>query len=335
MFSVNFYGLFPLRERLQALRQAGAGAAVWLVDNPWNILAGVRDPLWKTLPLFVTDAAFIAPLRAHGAERVYHLPLAASFELFAPNPVRDAAFAPPKNAAPLCFVGRSAFPGKEQFFAGRSIPAALEQEAGACIESGKRPDLLWWESRLNLKNAPFWPGKKARAAALGAENSNLSYRARCLQGASLAGQAVKKDKTPGVPGLDIYGDEGWHTMLPQGARLLPPVDYYSRLPGIYQAARYSLCLTSLQLPQGLNQRHFDIWAAGGFAISDATPGLALFPDELTRPIRFTRPDDLPALVQRLEGRADKSALQEQWVACLRQGHTYAHRAQTVLKVLDA
>ncbi|MDL2216793.1 DUF3880 domain-containing protein [Desulfovibrio sp. OttesenSCG-928-M14] len=335
LFSVNFQGLFPLRERLALLGASAARAAVWLVDNPWNILSGVRDPRWKSLPIFVTDASFIKPLRAHGAEFVRHLPLAAAFELFAPNEERDAAYAPPKDAAPLCFVGRSAFPGKETFFAGQQLPEGILAEAKALLKAGQRPNLTWWEDKLKLTGALFWPGKKARLAALGAENSNLAYRSQCLAAACAAGACLAG---AAAPALDIYGDDGWRALLPAGARLYPPVDYYARLPGIYAAHRYSLCLTSLQLPCGLNQRHFDIWAAGGFALSDDTPGLDIFPGDLTRPIRFGKAPGLPALpelVANLEKNNARGDLQRQWRECLKNGHSYAHRAASVLEALDA
>lgn len=331
LFSVNFQGLYPLRERLDLLRRFGVRAAVWFVDNPWNILSGVRDPRWKSLPLFVSDQSFIEPLRAHGAGQVFHLPLAASFELFAPNKVRDAAFAPPADAAPLCFVGRSAFPGKELFFKGLTLPGELAGQIPALLSEGCRPDLLWWEKRLGLEQTAFWPGKKSRLAALGAEESNLAWRARCLERAAVAGSGLLRAASH-LPGLDIYGDDGWAALLPAGARLRPPVDYYSRLPGIYAAAPYCLCLTSLQLPKGLNQRHFDVWAAGGFALFDKTPGLDIFPADLVRPLSFGRAQELPDLVEKLEKSNGRAALQRQWRNCLIDAHTYAHRARTVLEL---
>jgi spore maturation protein CgeB len=56
--------------------------AVWLVDNPWNIVSGLRDVFWKEVFLFVTDPSFIPGLKAHGAKHVYFLPLATDPEIF-------------------------------------------------------------------------------------------------------------------------------------------------------------------------------------------------------------------------------------------------------------
>jgi hypothetical protein len=328
LFSVNFQGLNPLKPTLELLQQAGGVAAAWCVDNPWNLLAGVRDPRWKNLPLFVTDAAFIAPLREHGAAQVFHLPLAAAPELFAPDPVRDARFPAPDNLAPFVFVGRSAFPGKERFFADQSVPEQRMNEAETMLRAGKRPDLLWWEHALDRAPGAFWPGKKARQPAFGAEEANLFWRGLCLQSAAVAGQQGQS-----TAGLDIFGDEGWRTHLPKGARLHPPVDYYARLPGIYAKARFNICLTSLQLPHGLNQRHFDIWMAGGLCLSDATPGLDLFPQDLTRPITFTRANDIAAVAEQADSR--RASLIADWQSHLLEHHTYAHRVRTVLETIDS
>ncbi len=330
LFSVNFQGLYPLAPVLELLRKTGGCVAVWCVDNPWNLLSGVRDPRWKTLSLFVSDASFIKPLREHGAKRVFHLPLAMSPLLFRPDPAREARFPAPDDCAPFVFVGRSAFPGKERFFSGEALPAVLMDEARSLLLAGGRPDLLWWERALGSAPKSFWPGKLARRPAFGAEENNLLWRGLCLRAAACAGRAGRDQDGADIPGVDIFGDEGWQHFLPPQARLRPPVDYYARLPGIYAKASFSLCLTSLQLPQGLNQRHFDIWMAGGLCLSDATPGLALFPEELTRPIIF-QADSIARVAERAD--AQRTALIADWKSHLLERHTYAHRARFVLESL--
>lgn len=353
LFSVNFQGLDPLRPVLERVASAGGKVAAWVVDNPWNILSGVRDPRWKELTLFVTDETFLAPLAAHGAARARYLPLAASFAFFAPEARREAAFPPPSGLAPFVFVGRSAFPGKERFFAGQELPPGALEQARGMLAAGKRPDLLWWEALTCSSGDVLWPGKKARTASLGAEEANLAWRAACVLAAADRGNggnacdltrsaACDGAEAPGRTaggGVDVFGDDGWRRLIAAagasgGIRLLSPVDYYARLPGIYKAARYSLCLTSLQLPAGLNQRHFDVWAAGGFALSDATPGLALFPQALTRPVTFRRAGDIRVVAERLEAGTDREALKRAWRDCLMERHTYRHRVRKVLEALQ-
>ena len=104
---------------------------------------------------------------------------------------------------------------------------------------------------------------------------------------------------------------------------------------MYAHARYSLNVTSLLLPAGLTQRHFDVWMAGGFLLSDATPGLEIFPDELARPIRATHPARLCVQVERLEkDPLLRPHLAEAWRACLRQQHSYGARVRSLLAALS-
>ena len=323
LFSVNFQGLNPLKPALEILEKARSSAAVWFVDNPWNVLAGVRDPRWKNLSLFVTDASFIAPLKMHGALKVYHLPLAAEPALFAPDAIRNTRYPAPDNLAPFVFVGRSAFPGRDVFFAGQEVPDDLRLKAEAMLHRAERPDLSWWEEALGLGQGVCWPGKKARLPAYGAETANLTWRGMCLEAAAEAGAWSGT-------GLDVFGDQGWRAHLPPGARLRPPVDYYTRLPPIYAAARFVICMTSLQLPQGLNQRHFDVWMAGSICLTDKTPGLALFPDELTRAVAFSSPRNIGLAAEQLDQAHNRSGLIMAWQEHIREHHTYVHRVNTVL-----
>ena len=118
--------------------------------------------------------------------------------------------------------------------------------------------------------------------------------------------------------------------------LRPPVDYYVRLPGVYAAAPFSLNMTSFLLPHGLNQRHFDVWAAGGFCLMDDSPGLALFPEELTKEVRFARPGEIPGLIARFTADAgEKARLARRWREHILAEHTYEKRMRRMLETVFA
>jgi hypothetical protein len=327
-FSVNFQGLDPYGERFHLLRRTGAAVAVWCVDNPWHLLQGVKSAYWTELELFVTDASFIPSLEAHGGQRVRHLPLALWDEHFSgASVIKDPS-------PPLLFVGRSEFPNKKGFFAGQSLDPNLRREAQALLAAGERPDFAWWTRRLGLER--LWPDAGVRAAGFGAEESSRLWRADCLRAASRLG-------------LRVYGDEGWRAEFVdmgrgagQGApassfELLAPVDYYGVLRDLYASARYTLNVTSLLLPAGLTQRHFDVWGAGGFLLTDATPGLSLFPQELTEPITFRAPTGergLDATLRRLESDPTLGAeLRAAWRSLLRAEHSYAKRVTSMLELV--
>ncbi len=317
-FSVNFHGLDKHGEAFDRLNSAGVPVAVWVVDNPWNLLSGLRVDFWKKVHLFVTDPSFIPGLKTHGAHSVSFLPLATDPTIFFP---RKAHF----GSSPLVFVGRSAFPDKERFFVGQSVPGDMLQEALSCLRGGQRPDFFWWLEKLKLQTSatPLWPGSAARRASLGAEESSLAWRSACLREAASIG-------------LTVYGDSGWATQFPADStgsapEIRPPLDYYAQLAGVYASAPFSLNMMSFLLPQGLNQRHFDVWAAGGFCLTDATLGLALFPEELAKPVTFETPEAIGGLLRRFtENPEEKAALAKGWREHILAHHTYDQRITALL-----
>lgn len=309
LLSVNLRGLDAEGRLAQACLAAGIPPAVWCVDNPWHLLSGARGPWWRDCPLFVTDASFLEGLRRAGARQASFLPLASAPHMWgAPSrPKEDRAL----------FVGRSAFPRKKSFFAAVSVPPPLLAQglAMVAVDDPSPPDAHWWHERLG---GSLWPGAAARRVGLGAEECSQARRAHWVREALSAGG-----------GLRLVGDGGWRDILP-GVPVEPPVDYYAALPALYARARAVLNVTSLLLPHSLNQRHFDVWAAGGLLLSDATPGLALFPASLADPIRLRCPAELPDRLASLAADQRRTeALCAAWREEVRRNHTYALRLRTL------
>lgn len=307
--SLNFAGLDRHGEILALLARAGVPVAVWCVDNPFLSLSGVRTNAWQALHLFVTDAWCLEPLKRHGACHASVLPLAAGRHFFAARPDH------PELAENLLYVGRSAIPDKDLFFSGLHLRATLVDEARQMLESGERPDFGWWAGRLGYDR--LWPGRDARRVGQGAEALSRDWRVRVLREAADTGR------------LALCGDDAWRELLDKPFLALPCVDYHEGLPGLYASARYVLGAASLLLPQALSQRHFDVWAAGGCLLTDATPGLDLFPAELTRPITYRTAGDLPRLF-RLPDR-ERAELVRAWREHIADAHTYRHRIRTILE----
>ena len=311
--SVNFQGLDDYGRDFTLLARAGVPAAVWCVDNPFQALSGLKSPFWRQIQLFVTDDWFVPVLKEHGAQHVHHLPLAASQGFFQAIPIDSPG-------ADILFVGRSQFPGKKDFFAGLKPPEDLWQQALSLMETGQRPDFAWWAGKLGLTR--FWPGKEARLAGLGAEECGRTWRAKVLTSAAQAGE------------LSVYGDDDWQDLVPGPLALHPPVDYYGPLAGMYAKANFTLACTSPLLPRGLTQRHFDVWAAGGFLLCDHTNGLDIFPEELTSPIVFRRASEVPDLVAKFKANPSlRTGLIEDWRALMGERHTYEIRVKEILACL--
>ena len=327
--SVNLRGLDPEGRVFHLLRAMGIPVCIWFVDNPWQILSSLRLPWWKDALLLTTDATFLPELRACGAANAEFMPLAASSFFLDPEP----AILPP--GIRVLFVGRSSFPGKDAFFAAAPRHAEREAEARAMLRRGERPDYHWWKRRIEEeqgKHIPSWPGHAAREAGRGTEELALNNRLMWLNEAASLGQN-------GMPALELVGDEGWKNRLDAPAHFSPPVDYYAMLPALYRAAPFTLDVTSLLLPGGLTQRHFDVWQAGGFLLTATGSGMDIFPPHLAAPITLRRPGDLVLSIKHLEhSPAYKTELRTAWQNEISRNHLYRHRIRAIwerAKKLDA
>lgn len=310
---VNFRGLDGQGMVFSICNELKIPIAVWLVDNPWNLLQAVQLPWWKDCPLFVTDASFVEELRAYGAKHVFFLPLAASLHM------QNGCMAGAVKTPPL-FVGRSAFPDRAGFFAGVKRNEKLWRQAIHMLDDiSKLPDFHWWSAKCNEL---LWPGKGERQAARGAEDCSRLRRALWL--ADTFSSCLR-----------IVGDDGWRLIFPD-APICPPVDYYGSLPGLYAGAECCLNITSLLLPQSLSQRHFDVWLAGGFLLSDPTPGLCIFPADLVKPMRLaTRKEFVPRLEALRQNPVAKTEISRAWQAEVFARHLYAHRLTTIIETLGS
>lgn len=313
LLSINFNGLDPYGECFYLLKQADVPVAVWCVDNPFHLLTGLKSSFWKEAWLMVTDSWFVQSLRQHGAKKVLYLPLAAWPEVFqpsSPSPEHDLEDR-------LVFVGRSEFPRKKAFFAGCKLSRSIWEDAEKMLDRGGRPDFSWWQRCLG--NGFLWPGQQVRHVGFGAEQSSRVWRTLCL-----------KEAARQLP-LTVFGDDNWRNLLPESTDIRGEVDYYGPVAGIYGQAGYTLNATSLLLPRGLTQRHFDVWAAGGFLITDNTPGLELFPEELTREISFDHPKHIGKVLNNLERDSSlRSDLRQAWRNLILTSHTYRQRVETIM-----
>ncbi len=319
MLSVNFRGLDPHGEAFHLLRRAGCEVVVWLVDNPFHQLSGLQAPFWREALLAVTDASFLEPLARHGATRTLHLPLATWPQVFHPKASATRLPVPAETLGQeTVFVGRLAFPNRDSFFSGVLAHLPHMDAAQTRMRRGEATDFHWWMRRLGLET--LWPGRDARAPGLGAEECSRLRRLAAVEAATAYGPTR------------VFGDESWseymHTL---SCELSPPVDYYGPLAGVYNAAAAVLTASSLLLPAGLSQRHFDVWAAGGLLVTDDSPGLAIFPSELTRPVAYRTPEAIPEILARLHHTSnDTKSLQADWRELILKEHTYAHRVAALL-----
>jgi spore maturation protein CgeB len=310
ILSINFSGIDSLGENYHLLENSGVKTVVWLVDNPFHILSGLKSTFWHQIPMLVTDHWFIPRLMECGAEKVGHMPLATDPELFSPACSDNYA----KNLRDIVFVGRSEFPGKKSFFAGCNMSPEELSLARQMIAAGHKPDFAFWTKKDCPQN--FWPASEIRNTGFKAEESGKLWRSTCLK--SVQNQ------------LTVFGDHNWNELLPL-AETRSPVDYYTTLPSIYKQSKITLNMTSPLLPYGLTQRNFDVWAAGGFLLSDSGRGLKIFPEELVKAISFDRPADLKEISEKfLAAPSLRSELSNNWRRIILKEHTYHNRIEQLI-----
>lgn len=315
VISVNLQGMDQLGEHFAIFNRLGIPVALWMVDNPFHLLTSLKSRYWTRAVIFVTDNWFIQPLKAFGASEVHHLPLAAAPAFF-----RSTGKVKPDLQDKTVFVGRSSFPGNRSFFAACSSHPGLESEALELLNQGGRPDFAWWNQKLNL---PLWPGNRVREIGFGAERTSLAWKKMCLE--------TLGDKYP----LIVYGDKEWKNILGPKTDIQPEIDYYGPLASIYSSSGYILNLTSMHLPHGLTQRHFDVWAARGFLVTDRTRGLEIFPEKLAREISFATPQEMLSLIDRLHRDASmKNQIRSEFYQLIKTRHTYRHRLENIFNLLN-
>ncbi len=313
VFSINFNGLDNSGETFFLLREAGVKVVVWMVDNPFHVISGIKSAYWKEVPMLVTDNWFIKPLQELGATKIDHLPLATDPEIFNPNVPSY-----PGLDKRIVFAGRSSFPKKVSFFAGCNFSAEDKKDAISAINNGIKPDFEWWVNRDKLTS--LWPEPNVRDSGFRTEQTGTIWRTEALKNAGSK--------------LTVFGDEGWREFLPE-VDLRKPVDYYTVLPTIYSNSAIVLNMTSPLLPNGLTQRNFDVWAAGGFLLTDKTPGLSIFPDELVKECSFSTPSELPQLCDKfLSDPQLRIELSKKWREVILKNHTYQNRIFNILKFMD-
>ena len=132
----------------------------------------------------------------------------------------------------------------------------------------------------------------------------------------------------------IVGDRGWRIEFrrePCQPRYLDALSYYAELPAFYEHSAINFNCTSKQMKGAVNQRVFDVPAAGAFVLTDWRPQMEqLFePDEMAC---YHDPEEIPDLARHYlahpaERRKLAAAARNRVLAC----HTWEHRLQALLE----
>lgn len=313
--SVNGQALDANGIVFEYLKQKHIPAALWFVDNPWNILSAFCQNWWMDCPVFLTDLSFKEELEQAGAKQVFGLPLA-SHNIPAPDiPVPEI---------PLFFVGNSSFANKNKYFSGSCLDRDFEQNLYRTVQNNlaqqkSLPDFHYiWQTLFPNENP--WQNKNQRTASHAAAKADLYLRKLWLENLS--------------PLVHIMGDNAWQDILSTEHTFYKPVNYYTQLPSYYKNSRFTLSLTSLLMPANLSQRHFDVWKHDGFLLSSPSKGMDIFPSNIVSVISVQNPQDcLNRLELLLTNPKLKTEIAQAMQNEITQKHTYKHRLQRILELV--
>lgn len=296
----------------------------WYVDSPaliLNLYGGLPSDLAY---IFVWDPSYIPEVRSLGFDKVFPLPLATDPEIFRPRAAGELG--PWRNG--VAFVGNS-------------LSAAVEKKLARLPKSPEFQELFHHLAQAYLER-PF----RRLQDLLGEEGlaehpliQALSDLERSDLEAGIIWEATRHHRLTGVHCLAvfkpvIYGDAGWRRLLGASFALRPEVNYYDELPLVYGGTEVNFNVTSLQMKTAVNQRVFDVPAAGGFLLTDYKSQL---PEllELDKEVACYRdPGEIPDLVRfylkHSRAREEIMVRGRRWILA---EHTYMHRWQTILETI--
>lgn len=303
--------------------------ASWFVDNPHLIIHLYTRCVSPWTTLFTWDADNVASLEAAGFAHVRYLPLGTDPERFTPT----------RRSVPEAWKAEVSFVGNSMLY-----------KVGGRLKNGRFPRSLLLPFRKVSRAfadsefrgvADFlrrrFPEVHARYLQLPDNEARLAYET------AITWQATRLYRNDCVRRLLpfrplIVGDGGWKIEFRHEARqprYMDELSYYSQLPAFYGHSSINFNSTSKQMKGAVNQRVFDVPAAGAFVLTDWRPQMEqLFtPDEMAC---YRDPEEIPDLVRHYlahpgERKRLVTAARRRVLAC----HTWTHRLKTLLDEMRA
>jgi len=327
ILTLNHLGVDREGVLMDLLAQLQLPLASWFVDNPHLILHLYDKLVSPWAAIFTWDADNLPGLRALGFDHVFHLPLGTDPERF--TPAKSAKPPVASWRSQISFVGNSMVYKVAKRMQKMRFPAALLRGYRELAAAFGASDERLVHTFLPQYNADMFasyqalPDNEIRLAyeAMITWEATRQYRTRCV-----------RQILPFTP--LIVGDQGWrqnfkHEHLPW--RLHAELSYYSELPAFYPWSDINFNCTSKQMKGAVNQRLFDVPAAGAFVLTDWRDQTESLFEPGKELICYREPEEAPDLIryflaypekrQRIVRAARARVLAE---------HTWTHRVQSIL-----
>jgi spore maturation protein CgeB len=311
VFSVNYLGFDDTYRVGDFLNLIGFPTVVYCVDSPLFILPKPQIPALKVSTTFVWEKTLIPLLQAMGAKDVHYLPLGSDPDKFKPWPNS-------KINKKFSFVGDSMAVAQLKMRERLSTEGVTRAyELAEILKSGKRLDTLLEtmtprEVGLHDKRQDIW---------------------RLAVWSATAGKRFSLLKTIKHEDLSIYGDSGWHRVMPT-VNLMGRIPYGEHVSEVYSSSYININSTNCQMPTAVNQRVFDVPLSGGFILTDAQEEMNEFFNVGTEAITYSSVEDF---TDKAKYYFDNPSERDKVILAGRErvlrDHTYEARFKVMLDVL--
>ncbi|MGE4293360.1 MAG: glycosyltransferase [Desulfovibrio sp.] len=325
LLTVNHFGLDREGRLAGLLEEARLPLASWFVDSPELILHNWPGQNRPNIAVFSFDAGSLEFLHTQGFSHAAFLPLATDPERFAPGALQRSQW-----RSPVSFVGESITGrvcslmallrenslGTRLAAAGEHFAKAEARSAGSYLRE-HLPDLAGEVAALPQD-------KQLAAESLVTFSAARLYRIACLR------------RLAPSPTL-VVGDAAWADLLREPSyRILPRVNYYTELAGVYVSADVNFNCTSTQMKGAVNQRVFDVPACGAFLLTDERDQLARLFEPGSEAACYADIDEIPELLERwLRTPKERKRLVERARKRVLAQHTYELRLESLLAEMRA
>lgn len=314
LISINMLGFDGNGILTDYAGRAGIPVVVWFVDDPRPILLNQTREHFADITVFCWEKEYLPWLRAQGFSSVSYLPLATDPDQFSgpaeENPTVRCGFAGSSMGAAFLSKIRSKFIWRQEYgVTARSIASRLIENPRTDVDrtllnAGRFDEhTLTWLRSYTLHMAS---GLKRRSVI----------------------NALRET------GVETFGDpDGWKELCGPQTVTHPDVDYRTGIAALYKKILVNINITSCQMPSAVNQRVFDVPAAGAFILNDyQTDVTELFsPGEY---VTYSDISELPELVDYYSGneQARRKVIMGARARVLGE-HTYVCRFRSVMERL--
>jgi spore maturation protein CgeB len=300
--------------------------ASWYVDSPMLIIRHFERNLSPYCAIFLWDQDYLADMQNLGFDKVHYLPLGTAPNIFRPIPSAENPLASEKNN--LSFVGNSMVKPVKKKMERLGLTEQhkeIVEELGRVYAQSSCRNVSEILEQGPFKNDPLIQamqnGKRVDFEALVMCQGTLFYRLDFI-----------RQLGPFQP--VIRGDDGWRTLLGDSFQIRPELLYYYNLNSFYNVSKVNFNATSTQMRNSVNQRVFDVPAAGRFLLTDYKKQLEGLFEIGKEMICYRDKGEIPDLVKfYLTHDSERERIAERGRKRVLRDHTYTQRVNELCEYM--